>query len=241
MKLISSNFLTNLFNEVALNSFFDFFLPRLCASCKNKLLPEEKIVCDECYSKLKIPDSSFLKEEYQIKFSHPKLIEDFRAGLIFEEDNPCRNMIHSLKYEKKYAVGIYLGRLVANIFSEEIKKWCSDFIIPVPLYSVKKSNRGYNQSEFIAKGISKELGIPCKKNLLKRIRHTQTQTKLNALERRINVQNAFKLKNEIELREKKVILVDDVVTTGSTILECANVLKKAGTDKIFALFAAIAV
>ena len=233
-------FLSNIFNETLINYLFDFFLPRLCSSCKIKLTPEEKIVCDECYSKLKIPNSSFLEEEYQNKFSHPKIIEDFRAGLIFEEESPTRNMIHSLKYEKKFGVGIYIGRIVGNVFSDDIKKWEADFIIPVPLYAVKKADRGYNQSEFIAKGISKELNIPIKTRLLKRIRHTQTQTKLNSLERRANVQDAFKLRRETEVKGKKIILVDDVVTTGSTVSECAKVLKQAGADKVFALFAAIA-
>jgi ComF family protein len=233
-------FISNFFSETSLNYFFDFLLPRLCSSCKSKLSLEEKIVCDDCYSKLKIPNSSFLEEEYQNKFSHPKLIEDFRAGLIFEEESPARKMIHSLKYEKKFGVGIYLGRLVGNVFLDDVKKWEADFIIPVPLFSVKKANRGYNQSEFIAKGISIELGIPANNKLLKRIRHTETQTKLNSLERRANVQDAFKLKRGAKVKGKRIILVDDVITTGSTVSECAKVLKQAGADKVFALFAAIA-
>lgn len=226
--------------KVKLNYFFDFFLPRLCASCKKSLSPIEEIVCDDCYYKLEIADSCIIESEYKIKFAQDKFIEDYRAGFLFQQDMPIQHIIHSLKYDKKFSVGIYLGRLISKLFFEHITKWNADLIIPVPLHRLKKLDRGYNQSEFIAKGISKELKIPYAKNLVKRVKFTQTQTQLNLIQRKENVKNAFKVINSKYLKRKNIILVDDVVTTGSTVNECAQVIKESGAEKIYALFIAIA-
>lgn len=223
-----------------INLIFDFLLPRLCLSCKKNLSVKEIVLCDKCFSELETPESGFIKEEYERKFSSVKLIDDFKAGFLFQPDKPIQHLIHSLKYDKKFLSGIYLGQLITRIFYKEIKAWDADIIIPVPLHKLKKLDRGYNQSEFIAKGISKALLIPVKPKLIKRVRHTETQTHLNHLERIENVRNAFKVKNKKFLEGKRVILVDDVVTTGSTVNECAKVIKDAGSEKIYALFAAIA-
>lgn len=224
-----------------LNYFFDFFLPRVCASCKKRMSPAEKIVCDNCYYKLEIANESLIQSEFKIKFLHNKLIDEFNAAFIFQQDKPIQNIIHSLKYGKNFAVGVYLGKLLSNLFERTIRNWDCDLIIPIPIHRLKKLDRGYNQSEFIAKGISKELNIPYNCKIIKRIKFTETQTRLNLPQRKENVKNAFKAVNPNYIVGKRIILVDDVVTTGSTVNECAQIIKNAGAEKIFALFAAIAI
>lgn len=223
----------------SINFVFDFLLPRLCLSCKQVLSSKDIVLCNKCFFELEIPNATLLATEYEAKFSSTNLIDDFKAAFLFQQDKPIQYLIHSLKYDKKFLSGIYLGKLISRIFSKEIMDWNADLIIPVPLHKLKKIERGYNQSEFIAKGISMELKIPVRPKLIRRIRHTETQTHLNHLERVENVRNAFKVKNSKLLEQKRIILVDDVVTTGSTISECAQVIKRAGASKIFALFAAM--
>lgn len=111
----------------------------------------------------------------------------------------------------------------------------SDFIIPVPLHKKKLKERGFNQSAVFAREVSKYLHIPCKENCLLRKKYTQTQTKLDAEERQTNVSNAFGIHNGKEINNCKILLVDDLITTGATMNECAKILLAAGAKSIFAL------
>jgi ComF family protein len=222
------------------NFLIDFILPRLCLSCKQKLSSKEYVICSKCFSELTIIDENYIASEYERKFLKDNLISDIKPAFVFKEGNVIQNLIHSLKYEQKYLAGIFLGRLIAKIWFEEIQKWNADLIIPVPLHRLKKLERGYNQSYYIVKGLEKELKIPINNRLLKRIRQTESQTFFNHFKRKENVKNAFCLTRKHGCRGKTIILVDDVITTGSTVSECASVLKKAGALKIYGLFAAIA-
>ncbi|MCS7053515.1 MAG: ComF family protein [Ignavibacterium sp.] len=220
------------------NIVFDFFLPRLCPCCNKKLNFNETIICIKCFFELEKTNEYLIKSEYQNKFQECGLIDEFKAAFVFRQESPVQFLLHSLKYDKRFLVGIFLGRLLAKFFLDEIKSWNADFIIPVPLHRLKKAERSFNQSEYIAKGISRETNVKIKTKLLKRKRFTETQTHLSQIERMQNVKNAFEVKNALSIKGKKIILVDDVVTTGSTINECAKVVKDAGAEKIYGLFVA---
>lgn len=221
-------------------SFFDFFLPRVCIACECKLTPGEDSICETCYSKIKIAELPFLESEYKRKFEEDKLINGFLSFFVFEESSPIRSILHGLKYDKKFRLGIFLGKLLAANLDEKIKEWKTDFIIPIPLHKLKKAERGFNQSFYIAKGLAKNLDINVKTNILKRRLFTATQTKLNAEERKENMKGAFTIKNAKIVNGKNIILLDDVITTGSTISECARVLKQYGVNDIYALSVGIA-
>ncbi|MCF8241039.1 MAG: ComF family protein [Melioribacteraceae bacterium] len=137
-------------------------------------------------------------------------------------------------------MGLYLGGLLSQEFSDTITEWKIDYIIPVPLHTLKKSERGYNQSYYISKGLSKKTGIPVVKNLLSRNRYTSTQTTLNKQDRKLNIEGAFRVKSKRNLKSKNILILDDVVTTGATTLECARQIKKLGADKIFVISVALA-
>jgi ComF family protein len=121
-----------------------------------------------------------------------------------------------------------------------MKYWKIDLIIPVPIHHLKKAERGYNQSDFIAKGLSTALNIPYSSKSIKRIKYTESQTKLNMNERALNVSNAFKARSSNKLKGKNILVVDDVCTTGATLLECAKVLLGAGANSVYACSIAIA-
>jgi ComF family protein len=157
---------------------------------------------------------------------------------VFENDKELQHIIHSLKYDKKFKVGIYLGELLADSLKQ--LDWRIDLIIPVPIHHLKKAERGYNQSDFIAKGLSKALNVPGSTKTVKRIRYTETQTDLNLNERAKNVEKAFKLNKPNAVKGKNILLVDDVITTGATILECAKILVNAGAKTVYACSVGIA-
>ena len=119
-------------------------------------------------------------------------------------------------------------------------KWDIDIIIPVPLHHLKKAERGYNQSEFIVKGLSDKLNIPYSTKALKRVRYTETQTAFNLGEREKNISNAFKVRNKKKILGKNILVVDDVITTGSTIKECGKALLESGAKSVYACSIAIA-
>jgi competence protein ComFC len=223
-----------------INGFFDFFIPRYCPSCNKKLNVEENCICDECLSSIERAASGRLNLEYQRKFASTEIISGFTSMFVFEKDKTLQQLIHSIKYNKRFLNGKYLGKLIGENLKEQIQNWSVDFILPVPLHSLRKADRGFNQSRYIAIGMGKELGLKVKSNLLKRTRYTETQTNLTIKEREENISNAFQAKQERLIEGKSFLLVDDVITTGATIRECGKVLLDGGAVRVYACSAAIA-
>lgn len=218
----------------------DFFLPRLCVSCKKQLTTSEKFICLECSSKLEHPTQIRIQKEFARKFQNDKIVSDFASAFIFHNDSVIQELIHSLKYDKQFLVGKFLGQQITNNLKDKILEWNASLIIPVPLHTLRKAERGFNQSEQIAKAIGKSFNIPLDTKSLKRSRFTKTQTKLTLVERKENMNKAFMLESNKNIKGKTIILVDDVITTGATITECARVLLENGANKIYALSVAIA-
>lgn len=223
-----------------LNKLFDFFLPRICLACNQKLKSFEELVCDSCFSKLKLTPEALIKTEYEKKFASKNFVSDFHPVFIFESGNEIQHIIHVLKYNRQLRVGIYLGKIIANQLNQKLTDWKIELIIPIPLHRLKKAERGYNQSEFIAKGLSIESKIPISTKTVQRKKFTETQTHLSALERQQNVRDAFRVNKQKLIEGKTILLVDDVITTGSTISECAKVLLENDAKKIYAASLAIA-
>lgn len=222
------------------NLFFDFFLPRTCISCSKRLTPKDKIICRDCFEKIENADQSRIDREFERKFVDEGVISGFCSAFVFYDDSVLQKMIHTLKYDHNYHVGKYLGEKSAELMKERISGWNPNIILPVPLHSLRKAERGFNQSAEIAKGISKTIKVPYRSKFIKRKKYTQTQTHFNLAERKENVQNAFTAKNCDRFKGKKVIIVDDVITTGATVTECGYKLLAAGAEKVFAVSVAIA-
>ncbi|MDP4175122.1 MAG: ComF family protein [Bacteroidota bacterium] len=224
----------------ALNALFDFILPRICPSCKNKLLKDEEIICSNCLNTIKAVTAEKLFEEFSKRFQSEGLISGIASLYLFEKDSSVQHLIHSIKYENRFQNAYFLGKLLGRRLLNEMPSWTPEIIIPIPLHPAKKSERGYNQSFYISKGISKTLGIPVSEKIVKRVKNTQTQTHLTLVERKLNVKGAFMVRSKVKIEGKSIILVDDVITSGSTITECARALKSSGADKIYAASAALA-
>jgi len=218
----------------------DFFLPRFCIGCSNKLKESEKIICLTCNSNFEVANENRIQNEFQRKFNNDNLIKDFSSAFVFYDDSEIQKLIHSLKYDQNFLIGKFLGRKTAQILIKNIESWNADLIIPIPLHSLRKADRGFNQASEIAKGISQKIKIPQKSNIVRRHRFTQTQTQLTFSERKNNIEGAFTLRKNKQIIDKTIILVDDVITTGATISECAKLLKENGAKNIYAVSVAIA-
>jgi ComF family protein len=180
-------------------------------------------------------------DDYTVRILHDRFrlesaIDAFQSCYYFEEGNALQKLIHMFKYEEMTIVGRILGHQLGDRIG--IQPWSGDIagLIPVPLHNAKQRERGYNQSECICKGISEKLQIPVTSKFVRRKKNTVTQTHLNAEERRMNVKHAFFVEEKYRYAVvgKNFVIVDDVITTGSTIQEVARVLKKAGAEHVYA-------
>ena len=223
-----------------LSSLKDFFLPRFCPSCNLMLNTEDTVVCKTCIDKIKFATNDRIVYEFNKKYRDKKLLSGFTSLYIFEKDKELQHIIHNLKYNQRFLIGQFLGEMIALYKKDVFNSWQIGSIVPVPLHSLKKAERGYNQSLFIAKGIGGRLSVKVNNVSVKRKKNTLTQTKMNLVEREKNMTGAFALKYRRKLTGKNILLVDDVITTGATTNECARVLLEGGAAKIFAVSAAIA-
>ncbi|MBC8531848.1 ComF family protein [Gehongia tenuis] len=165
--------------------------------------------------------------------SLPRLDDDSMAAFHYED--AAAKLIRDFKYGEKLWIADILAGYMADRVRELDGK--ADVIVPVPLHSSRLRQRGFNQALKLAEGLGRELSIPVVDGLV-RLRKTKTQTKLNHLEREANVRGAFKVKDEISFDGMTVMLVDDVVTTGSTLKACGEEILKAGADEVIWVTAA---
>jgi len=160
------------------------------------------------------------------------------AVAVYRGRGIVRDVIHEFKYNRQ----IHLRHLVARWLSAalddgRLRDQKFEVIVPVPLHPARQRERGFNQASLLAKLLSAQTSIPCRP-LLKRVRYTTTQTALDRSERMENLHNAFRLRKNTDVRGLRVLLIDDVLTTGSTLNECARVLKRAGATSVHSATAA---
>jgi ComF family protein len=221
-----------------LNEVIDFILPNTCLCCDVPINSGEDFVCTKCFAKLeKFDDTHPWKEEHKAR----GVIDNSLSAFWFREKTEIQTLLHSMKYEKIKSAGKMLGREIGNRIAL-LNGAEFDYVAPVPLHKARARDRSYNQSKFIAIGICEILQANLINDLLIRNRHTQTQTLLNKAERKENVKDAFEINQKYKnaVLNKNIIVVDDVITTGATILECAKILKDSGTGKVWVCSAAYA-
>jgi ComF family protein len=241
------------------DDLLDFVYPQHCAICKKYLRREEKDICEVCWKGLvTLPGpfcpycKSFIaKGDTECGFckSAGEFSEDHNILLVRSLgrfDDYYRELIHRFKYGKKIPLGRRLGQRLGETIDDDsiflksdLKTQNSCFLIPVTLHKSRYRERGFNQSEIVAEEISKATGLPFLKDMLKRKKNTKDQTNLSFQQREENVRGAFVVTEPGMINGKKIILVDDVITTGATLSECARMLKQAGAEKILGMTIAV--
>lgn len=201
------------------------FFPHLCISCSNVLTHEEEELCYRCLSRLEPARYSDFEDNEIVQIFEGRVpIRYGTAGFKYHKEGILQRLIFQLKYHGHKKIGKILGAemgfCLKNTEFQNI-----DYIIPVPLHPKRQRKRGYNQAEWIAKGLSLALNIRVNTDILHRQVHTSSQTKKNRIQRFENVQEIFKVMGKDEdIADKHILLTDDVITTGSTLEACANAL-----------------
>jgi len=219
-----------------LSSAIDVLMPRNCPVCNKSLSIDEKFICRNCLMNLPrthYEDIDFNAFEQLMAGKVP--IERCTSYFFYQKNDPYASILHDIKYHNVPTMGEWLTeRAVRDMqgsgFFDGIEA-----IIPVPLHYTKLASRGYNQSLYLARGIANATGIPVV-HAIKAIKEHSTQTHKDAAQRMLNTQDTFAAKNSNSLDGKHVLIVDDVVTTGSTLLACAMALKQAIPNVRISLF-----
>lgn len=229
-------------------SFFDaglnLFYPAVCQFCREQRATyHESYVCDDCRDKVRVIDGAFCSrcgipydgaitevfecgecKDVDLKFDSARAAVRVNAFIL--------DVVHRYKYGRALWLEKFLGEYLVQAAEPALRKEHWDFIVPVPLHSVKQREREFNQAERLARYLGGAIGIPVNAGILKRITPTQSQTTLSREERAENVRKAFALRRAVDLQGARIVLVDDILTTGATTSACAGVMKKARASAV---------
>ena len=226
-------------------ALLDILFPPLCHVCKSFIPDAGPIhLCHVCTEKI-TPVCSPMCTVCGVPFRTEQGIDHVcgsctttsrpfvsaRAAVHF--DGPARELVHRLKYGNKVHLSRPLGLMTARHLSSFAAESGVELIVPVPLHPRRLRQRGFNQALLLAEFLAKSWHIPTSRNNLRRIRWTEPQVHLSIDDRAKNVRGAFAVKDPDHFEGKKLLLVDDVFTTGSTVVECARVLKRSGATGIY--------
>ena len=211
------------FSEVK-DTLLDQFYPLACNGCQQLLVENEILLCTYCLLDLPFTHWHLVKENPLEKKLLGRIpLKKGTSFLHFSKNSITQQIIHQIKYQGQFELARILGRMHAI----ELKKtnWDAhiDLIIPLPLHPKKLAKRGYNQSFHYAKGLSEKFNIPVNTNLLSRVKHGETQTLKNRIERMLNIDEAFQCP---KFKVSNVLLVDDVATSGATLEQAALAILK---------------
>jgi ComF family protein len=231
----------NYFSDLR-DDFLSLLFPRICYGCGMPLVRNESVICTECF--ISIPRTNYhLNPENPVSqlFWGRCLIEKAAAFSYYTKGSRIRKIIHKLKYDGLKDAGAMMGRIYASSLKESGFLSDIDLIIPVPLHPSKKRKRGFNQCDCICDGISGISGIPVNRSSLVRVSVSDTQTRKSRYDRWLNVEGIFEVREGEKITGKHLLIVDDVITTGSTIEACVNALLKVENVKVSVIALAVAV
>jgi len=220
---------------------FGLFYPDICLACSRKLLKGETAICFRCLSEIPQTNHWINKENALMKRFWSRVeLQSAVAFFQFKKGNSVQLLLHELKYRGRQDIGEYIGKMFGTKLKEETSIFKNiDLIVPVPLHFKKMKVRGYNQCDSFAQGLSEAMEIPWSSTALIRNHENISQTQKKRLDRWGNVAEIFSVNDEQQIKDKHILLVDDVVTTGATAEACLQtILKTSGTKASFASIAA---
>jgi len=222
-------------------NLLNLFFPKVCYACTSMLADNEKHICTVCRHNLPVTNYHFEDNDTVKKILYGRLqIEQATALLKFQKKGIVQQLLHNLKYKGHDTISEVLGKWLGNELKTIKEYGAIDLIIPVPLHRRKLRKRGYNQVAKFGQEIAEALNIPYIDNVLIKTSSTKTQVFKKRMARWNNSEEVFTIKNSDLIKDKHILLVDDIITTGSTIEACANVLNKADNIKISIATMAIA-
>tara|TARA_B100000767_G_scaffold270248_1_gene293590 strand:- start:143 stop:829 length:687 start_codon:yes stop_codon:yes gene_type:complete len=209
------------------------FYPELCVICESKLVTNEKILCTYCRHDLPIINYTNYRKNKITEIFYGRIpIEKAVSFMLFRKKGKVKDLIHQLKYKKNQKIGVFIGNWFGEILQKNKEFIDIDFIVPVPLHKNKYRKRGYNQVTKFGECLSEILSISYEEKLLIRTSSTKTQTLKQRFDRFKNIDTKFLLTDTSFFKNKHILLIDDVITTGATLEACSKELLKSEGIKI---------
>jgi ComF family protein len=212
------------FKEIK-DSLLNVLFPHICDGCGTDIIDEKSNLCIQCIAGM--PETNFhLHANNPIEkiFWGRLPVIHATAQYYFIKESLIQRLMHQLKYRGNKELGKQLGRLMGYDLQQSERFNKIEFLVPLPLFPSKEKKRGYNQATILCEGISEVTGIEIAKDIIIRTQHTDTQTKKGRIERWKNMEGKFELVNPEKIRNKSILLVDDVITTGATLEACGQEL-----------------
>ena len=211
------------------DSFVHLLFPHVCSGCGSDLLSDESVLCMHCLADMPATDFEKHANNPVEKIFHGRLkLENAMAQYYFTKESLIQCLMHQFKYRGNKELGLQLGRMM-GLSMKQSGRFEVDALIPLPLFPAKEKKRGYNQAAVLCDGMKESMNVPVLYNVITRPQHTETQTKKGRIERWKNIEGKFQLNDPDSIRNKHVLLVDDVVTTGATLEACGSELLSANT------------
>lgn len=199
----------------------------ICRDCKNKIKIIKEPKCQKCGKPL-------LSDEKLWCYDCKSIVHEFTKGVsVFQYDDVFKKTMYRFKYDNAREYGNFFGMTASRVYRQLFKEWGVKVIVPVPMHYKKEIERGYNQAKVFGRYLSNYTGLPYDDRFIIRKKATLPQKELSGEIRKINLQKAFAVDKGRTGEYKRVLLVDDIYTTGSTIDACASVLKKAGVEEVY--------
>ena len=216
-----------------LKDIFNLFYPKLCVGCDEPLVKNETKICLKCRFELPVANFTNIADNMVERTFYGRVKIEYATTLLFYRTKGLsQKLIYQLKYKGKQDIGRLLGQWLGNDLKESERFPCVDFIVPVPLHPKKLKKRGYNQLSTFGGSLSQILNIPFISDVLIKESITDTQTLKKRIERWKNVDEIFHLTDNTVFKNKHILLIDDVITTGATLEACALELSKTKGIKI---------
>ena len=226
---------TQQYTKYFYDCFFDFLYPPYCYTCDKRLDEKEKLICETCWKSFKSHKYGIKIKNEDLKMSGKKNFAD--CYTIYNYSDKSLKLIHIFKYYRKSSLSVRIGKDFGEVIKKNKLEKKFDMIIPVPLHKSRERERGFNQSYLISKYASSISGLPLFNNVIIRKKNNKSQSLLTYNERIENVKNIFKVKFPEKINGKKIIIIDDIITTGLTVNSCCRELKKFNAGEIICLAA----
>ena len=200
------------------DNILSLFYPRLCVACGDALQQNEQHLCLHCM--MHLPETNFHKNHdnpLMNIFAGRVRVGEVASLLYYKKGNNVQHILHALKYKGQKELGSFLGEYYGLLLAQEPRFQSVDCIIPIPLHPKKQRKRGYNQSEWFAKGLSAGMNKPYRTDILTRAQFTETQTRKSRFNRWENVKEVFVATEDNSVRGLHLLVCDDVLTTGATM------------------------
>lgn len=222
-------------------SFLQLIYPNVCVCCAGYLTHQEHQICDFCtYYLPKYEENDNLQNQLNKKFWGRLPLEFAVANYVLKEGNHIEKMLYELKYNGNKTIGLMMGQALGRLIESLNLAGRVDMIVPVPLHPKKEHIRGFNQAEIIARGMAEVLGLPVEKELLFRTKNNTTQTQKSRFSRHDSTAGIFSINHNLNVAGKCILLVDDVITTGSTCINCGTEILKLNDVKLCVAVASVA-